>query len=128
MTLEEAAAAALAAAEKVGATDAAAWAEERQGLEVRVYKEEVESLTDAGGRGLGLRVFVDGRAGYAYGTDLSEAGVRELAEAAHAGAAAADADEYDGLPESFGATQVRMMASRRGSRSGRSWPGGRTSW
>ncbi len=111
MTLEEAAATALAAAETVGATDAEAWAEERQGLEVRVYKEAVESLTDAGGRGLGLRVFVDGRAGYAYGTDLSEAGVRELAEAAHAGAEAADADEYDGLPESFGATQVEGLYS-----------------
>ena len=32
MTLEEAAAAALAAAETVGATDAEAWAEESQGL------------------------------------------------------------------------------------------------
>ena len=111
MRLEEAAAAALAAAETVGATDAEAWAEERQGLEVRVYKQAVESLTDAGGRGLGLRVFVDGRAGYAYGTDLSEAGVRALAESAHAGAAAADADESDGLPDSFGATQVEGLYS-----------------
>ena len=102
VTLEEAAAAALAAAEAVGATDAEAWAEESQGLEVRVYKQAVESLTDAGGRGLGLRVFVDGRVGYAYGTDLSDAGVRALAESAHAGAAAADADEYDGLPDAFG--------------------------
>ena len=84
MTLEAAAAAALEAAEAAGATDAEAWAEERQGLEVRVYKEAVESLTDAGGRGLGLRVFVDGRAGYAYGTDLSDGGLRELAESAHA--------------------------------------------
>ena len=54
MSLEQAAAAALKAAEAVGATDAEAWAEERQGLEVRVYQEAVESLTDAGGRGLGL--------------------------------------------------------------------------
>ena len=42
MTLEEAAAAALEAAEAAGTTDAEAWAEERQGLEVRVYKEAVE--------------------------------------------------------------------------------------
>ena len=111
MTLEEAAAAALAAAETVGATDAEAWAEERQGLEVRVYRQAVESLTDAGGRGLGLRVFVDGRVGYAYGTDLSDAGVRALADSAHAGAAAADADEYDGLPDSYGTTQVEGLYS-----------------
>lgn len=111
MSLEQAAAAALQAAEAVGATDAEAWAEERQELEVRVYQEAVESLTDAGGRGLGLRVFVDGRAGYAYGTDLSDAGLRALAERAHAGAAAADADEYDGLPDTFGATPVDGLHS-----------------
>ena len=107
VSLEQAAAAALEAAEAVGATDAEAWAEESQGLEIRVYKEAVESLTDAGGRGLGLRVFVDGRAGYAYGTDLSEPGVRALAERAYAGAAAADTDEHGGLPEAFGATRGR---------------------
>ena len=111
MTLEEAAAAALAAAEAAGATDAEAWAEERQGLELRVYKEAVESLTDAGGRGLGLRVFVDGRSGYAYGTDLSDAGLRELAASAHAGAAATDADEYAGLPDEFGTTPVGGLYS-----------------
>ncbi len=111
MTLEDAAAAALEAAESAGATDAEAWAEESRGLEVRVYKEAVESLTDAGGRGLGLRVFVDGRVGYAYGTDLSAEGLRDLAEAAHAGAAAADSDEFEGLPDEFGATAVEGLHS-----------------
>jgi PmbA protein len=111
VTLEEAAAAALKAAEAAGATDAEAWAEERQGLEVRVYKEAVESLTDAGGRGVGLRVFVDGRSGYAYGTDLSETGLRALAESAHAGAAAADTDEHGGLPETFGTTAIDGLYS-----------------
>jgi PmbA protein len=111
VSLEQAAAAALEAAGAAGATDAEAWAEESQGLQIRVYQEAVESLTDAGGRGLGLRVFVDGRTGYAYGTDLSESGVRALAERAHAGAAAADADEHDGLPEAFGATPVDGLYS-----------------
>ena len=111
MSLEQAATAALEAAEAAGATDAEAWAEERQGLEVRVYQEAVESLTDAGGRGLGLRVFVDGRAGYAYGTDLSDEGLRALAQTAHAGAAAADTDEYGGLPDAFGDTEVEGLHS-----------------
>jgi PmbA protein len=111
MTLEQAAAAALEAADAAGATDAEAWAEESRGLEVRVYKEAVESLTDAGGRGLGLRVFVDGRSGYAYGTDLSDAGLRALAASAHAGAAAADADEHGGLPDAFGTTPVDGLHS-----------------
>jgi PmbA protein len=111
VTLEEAAAAAVEAAQAAGATDAEAWAEESQGLEVRVYHEAVEALTDAGGRGLGLRVFVDGRSGYAYGTDLSPEGLRALAESAHGGAAAADPDEYGGLPESFGATPIEGLHS-----------------
>jgi predicted Zn-dependent protease len=111
MTLEEAAAATLEAADAAGATDAEAWAGERRGLEVRVYQEAVEALTDAGGRGLGLRVFVDGRTGYAYGTDLSAEGLRELAREAHASASAADVDEHDGLPDSFGATPVEGLQS-----------------
>ena len=111
MTLEQAAAAAVDAAVAAGATDAEAWAEESQGLELRVYQEAVESLTDAGGRGIGIRAFVDGRAGYAYGTDLSDEGLRALARQAHAGAAAADSDEDAGLPESFGATPVDGLHS-----------------
>ena len=111
MTLEQAAHAAVEAALAAGATDAEAWAEESQGLELRVYREAVESLTDAGGRGIGLRAFVDGRAGYAYGTDLSEAGLRELAQQAQAGAAAADSDEHAGLPDGFGATAVEGLHS-----------------
>ena len=111
MTLEQAAESAIAAAAAAGAGDAEAWAEERQGLELRVYDGAVEALTDAGGRGLGLRVFVDGRSGYAYGTDLSEDGLRALAEAAQAGAATADPDEHGGLPEACGASAIGGLHS-----------------
>jgi PmbA protein len=111
MTLEEAAGAAVEAARAAGAGDAEAWAEERQGLEVRVYDGAVESLTDAGGRGIGLRVFVDGRSGYAYGTDLSSDGLRALAAAAQGGAAAADPDEHGGLPDEYGATAIDGLHS-----------------
>jgi PmbA protein len=107
--LDEAAARAVELAD--GADDAEAWAEERSGLEVRSYKGEVEALTDAGGRGIGLRVFAGGGSGYAYGTDLSEEGLKELADAARAGAAAADPDEHGGLPEEFGATPVPGLSS-----------------
>lgn len=111
MTLEQAAAAAVEAAQAAGATAAEAWAEESHGLEVRVYREAVESLTDAGGRGIGLRVFVNGRSGYAYGTDLSSDGLRALAETAHGGATAADTDEHGGLPDSFGSTPIEGLHS-----------------
>jgi PmbA protein len=76
-----------------------------------VYKGSPESLTDAGGRGLGLRVFDDGRSGYAYGTDLSDDGVRSLAETAIGAAGVADPDEYGGLPDEFGTAEVPGLYS-----------------
>ena len=94
-----------------GAGDAEAWVERSQSTEVRVYEGGVESLSEAGGRGLGLRVFRHGRPGYAYGTDLSDAGVAWLAEAAAAAAAVADQDEHAGLPEEFGAAVVDGLHS-----------------
>ena len=38
----------------------------------------MESLSDAGGRGVGVRAFVGGRWGYAYSTDLSDDGLRDV--------------------------------------------------
>jgi PmbA protein len=109
--LDEVARRAVEAATGAGATDAEAWVEEATSRRIRVYDGEVESLSDAGGRGVGVRAFVDGRSGYAYGTDLSDAGVAEVAGAARAAAEAADPDEYGGLPDEFGATPVEGLAS-----------------
>ena len=111
MKLEEVARRAVEAATDAGATDAEAWVEEATSRRIRVYEGEVESLSDAGGRGVGVRAFVDGRSGYAYGTDLSEAAIGEVAGAARAAAEAADPDEYDGLPDEFGSTPVEGLAS-----------------
>jgi PmbA protein len=99
------------AALDAGATDAEAWAEQATSRRIRVYAGEVESLSDAGGRGMGVRAFVDGRSGYAYGTDLSEAGVRYVAQAARDAAEVADPDEYGGLPDESGTTPVEGIAS-----------------
>ena len=73
-----------------------------------------------------MRAFVDGRSGYAYGTDLSEAGVAEVAGAARAAADAADPDEYGGLPDEFGATPVGGLALAGAAATGR--PSARSSW
>ena len=73
--LEATARGAVDAALQAGAGDAEAWVEEAVTRQIRVYEGGVESLTDAGSRGIGLRVFLDGRSGYAYGTDLSERGI-----------------------------------------------------
>ena len=94
-----------------GAGDAEGWCERSTRRHIRVYGGEVESLSDAGSSGLGLRAFIDGRSGYAYGTDLSDDGVRSMAEAARAAAAVADPDEYAGLPEEPGVTAVDGLES-----------------
>jgi PmbA protein len=99
------------AAVEAGASDAEAWAEEGVSRRIRVYDGEVESLSDAGGRGVGVRAFVDGRSGYAFGTDLSEPGLLEVARAARGAAEAADPDEHGGLPEEFGTTRIDGLAS-----------------
>jgi PmbA protein len=86
------------AAIAAGASDAEAYASESREREVRVHGGEVESLTGATRRGLGLRTWVGGRVGYAYGTDLGEPGLAELAARAVESARAADEDEFAGPP------------------------------
>jgi len=99
------------AATAAGASDAEAWAERSTERQIRVYRSEVESLTDATSAGVGVRAFLDGRVGYAFGTDTSEAGLKAVAEAAHAAAAVADPDEYAGLPEESGSAPVDGLFS-----------------
>jgi PmbA protein len=111
VNLEDVARRAVEAAVDAGATDAEAWTEEGVSRRVRVYAGEVESLSDAGGRGVGVRAFAGGRSGYAYGTDLSDPGVAEVARAAREAAEAADPDEFGGLPDEFGTTAVDGLAS-----------------
>ena len=114
------------AALAAGAGDAEAWVESSTSRQIRVYDGEVESLSDSGGRGIGIRAFIDGRTGYSYGTDLEPGGLKAVAERAHALAAVADPDEFAGLPDETG-------HHRRG-RPGvaRPWPTGtpsaRSSW
>ncbi|HEX6752686.1 MAG TPA: TldD/PmbA family protein [Solirubrobacterales bacterium] len=82
-----------------GAGDAEAYASEDAGREVRVHGGEVESLTAATKRGIGIRAWIGRRAGYAYGTDLSERGIAELASRAAETARIADEDEFAAPPE-----------------------------
>jgi PmbA protein len=87
------------AAVAAGATDAEGYVEDSLGREIRVFEGEVESLTDAGQRGLGVRCWIDHRSGYAYGTDLTDDGVRGIAAAAVEAARVADPDEFAAAPQ-----------------------------
>lgn len=82
-----------------GASDAEAYVSEDAGREVRAHGGEVESLTAATQRGVGLRAWIGRRAGYAYGTDLSAGGIAALASRAAEAARIADEDEFAGPPQ-----------------------------
>ncbi|HEX6602558.1 MAG TPA: TldD/PmbA family protein [Solirubrobacterales bacterium] len=87
------------AATDAGASDAEAYATREGGREVRVHGGEVESLTAATQSGVGVRAWIGHRVGYAYGTDLSEAGVKAIAARAAEAAGAADEDPYAAPPQ-----------------------------
>jgi PmbA protein len=87
------------AATAAGASDAEAYAAEDSGREVRVHGGEVESLSAATQRGIGIRAWIGKRVGYAYGTDLSEEGLTALAARAAEAARVADEDEFAGPPD-----------------------------
>jgi len=92
--MNEVVAAAVDAALAAGAGDAEAFATEAGEREVRVHGGEVESLTAATQRGIGLRAWIGNRVGFAFGTDLGEPGAADLARrAVEAPRAGADNDE-----------------------------------
>ena len=99
MDLEGAATRAVDAALAAGAADAEAYVVEDAGREVRVHGGEVESLTAATERGVGVRAWSEGRVGYAYGTDLSDPGLAGVAARAAEGSRTADSDEFAAPPQ-----------------------------
>lgn len=95
-----------------GAASAEVYAQDERDVEIRVYDRAVESLTEAGSTGIGVRAYLDGgRAGYAFGTDLSDAGLAELAQKAVEVAASADEDEHAGLPDDCGAATTGALVA-----------------
>lgn len=89
-------------ARKAGAAEAEAYAERTRDSSVRVRDGEVEQLEQASSKGVGLRVVKEKRLGFAYGTDFSKEGLRELALRAVSLAKGAARDEANALPRQFG--------------------------
>lgn len=99
-------------ASAAGAASAEGFAQDRRDVEIRVFERSVESLTEAGSRGVGVRVFLDqGQSGYAFGTSLADDDLRQLAERAVALAGVADPDPYAGLPAEAGSTAVPELVA-----------------
>jgi PmbA protein len=73
---------------------------------VRVYEGDVEHLTSAQVEGVGVRVIVDGRVGFAYGGALDEAAVAEVLAEARDNFAFGTPDEFAGLATPDGVPQA----------------------
>lgn len=76
-----------------------AYAEESRRTEVEARRGEVEGLTSAESRGLGVRVIAGGRLGFAYAADPTLEEVRRTVERARENAALATEDEHNVLPD-----------------------------
>lgn len=74
------------------------YAEFAKTASIKVFKGEVESVTTAEPRGLGVRAVDAGRVGYAYTSDLSDTGIDRVLLSAMENARAAGEDPYVGLP------------------------------
>jgi len=109
--LESAARLAVEQALAAGGEEADAWCEDSIERSVRVYDGAVESLTEAGSKGAGVRVFREGRTGYAFGSDLSEQGLGELARAAAEAASVTEPDEHAGVPSAAEPVQPAMLVA-----------------
>lgn len=100
-------------ARRQGAVDVEVFGERSTSRRIKVFRQEVEQLTAARRRGVGLRVFRDGAVGHAYTSDLSEDALDDLVRRALDNVAVSDADEYMALPRPQGEpADVRPYDSR----------------
>jgi PmbA protein len=79
--------------------EAEAFAEETRRTTVRAREAEVDSFSSSQSRGLGVRVVLNGRLGYAWAADPGAEEAASLLDAARENAAFATPDEAVGLPE-----------------------------
>ncbi|MGZ4149481.1 MAG: TldD/PmbA family protein [Actinomycetota bacterium] len=75
-----------------------AYAEEGRTTSVNAHGGEVEGMTFAESRGVGVRLIRDGRVGYSWASDPTEDEVREAVRRARENAALAEPDEHNALP------------------------------
>lgn len=102
MNYEELAVEVVARARKAGADEADVYLQTATDFSVEVRKGEIEKLTQAGGKALGLRVFKDKRLGFASTSDFEPDALDKLVETVIALAEFADRREENGLPENTG--------------------------
>ncbi|TYO95646.1 TldD/PmbA family protein [Desulfallas thermosapovorans] len=81
-----------------GASMAEAYISSSKELEIEVREQAVDTMKLAEDRGMGIRVFQDGKNGFAFTTDLSDGAIDEAVRQALANARLSEPDEYRLLP------------------------------
>lgn len=84
---------------RAGAAQAEVFLQTGAEFNASVRKCEIETLTQAGSKGLGLRVFVDQRMAFASTTDFDKAAIGDMVKTTVQLAKSASRDRYNGLPE-----------------------------
>jgi PmbA protein len=85
-----------------GAEHAEAYVTEAARREVRAHGGEVESLTSATQRGVGVRAWIGARVGYSFGSGFEAEAIEAIARRAAAAARVADEDEFAAPPQPQG--------------------------
>ena len=107
--LHELCAAAVDAAEGNEAVEA--YAEESRHTEASALRGEIEGLTFAESRGVGVRLIADGHLGYAYAADPTLEEIREAVRGARENATLGEPDGFNGLPSFTPATPISSLFS-----------------
>ena len=85
-----------------------------ESMDVRVHGAEVESLTSASSAGIGVRVVVDHRQGFAWGASLDDDIVRDVVREARDNAAFGEPADWNGLAEPDGVAAPEVDLDRPG--------------
>lgn len=86
-------------AQQLGASMSEAYIATGKELSIEISNQQVEALKMADEHGLGMRVIVDGRMGFAYSSDLSDRAIEQTVRQALANAEKSHADEHNVLPK-----------------------------
>lgn len=86
-----------------------AYAEESRHTEASALRGEIEGLTFAESRGVGVRLIADGRLGYAYAADPTHEEVREAVRRARENATLAEPDEFNVLASPASADPIAEL-------------------
>jgi PmbA protein len=83
---------------KKGATDAEAYLEEGRTLDINIRNGDIESMKQAGLKGVGLRVFVKGKMAFADSSNFAKEALESVVDKAIALAKQTSFDEFNQLP------------------------------